>query len=85
MEYEGPPFPDWVRMYLWFHDKVRDVNSVYEEFNLLHRVRGDLLVRLGSGAVNAPHTILDLRTWNQPFKWAEDKCDCPFPENHMIM
>ena len=80
VEYEGPPFPDWVRMYLWFHDKVEDVDEVYEEFNLLHRIREDLLVRLGSMAVNAPNTVLDLRNWNQPFKWAEDKYDCPFPE-----
>ena len=80
VEYEGPPFPDWVRMYLWFHDKVRDVPSVYEEFNLLTRIREDLLDRMGKWANNAPTTVLELQAWSPPFQWAEDQYDCPFPE-----
>ena len=64
VECEGPPFPDWVRMYLWFHDKVRDVPSVYEEFNLLTRIREDLLVRMGklANCRPGPHHSSGLRT-----------------------
>ena len=68
VEYEGAPFPDWVRMYLWFHDKVKDVPSVYEEFNLLTRIREDLLDRMGKWANNAPTTVLELQAWSPPFQ-----------------
>ena len=79
VEYEGAPFPDWVRMYLWFNDMVKDVPSVYEEFNLLTRIREDLLGRM-RGANTAPATVFDLQAWSPPYMWAEDKYGCPFPE-----
>ena len=77
VEYEGPPFPDWVRMYLWFHDKVEDVDDVYEEFNLLTRIREDLLDRMGRWASNAPTTILELQAWSPAFQWAENRLSIP--------
>ena len=79
VEYEGAPFPDWVRMYLWFNDMVKDVPSVYEEFNLLARIREDLLGRMRR-ASTAPATVLDLQAWSPPYMWAVDKYGCTFPE-----
>ena len=45
IEHEEPPFPDWVRMYLWFYGKEKDYHSKYEDFGLMGRIRDDLLPR----------------------------------------
>ena len=78
IEHEEPPFPDWLRMYLWFYGKEKDSPSKYEDFGLMERIRDDLLPKWNRVRQRRPVAVSDLETWNAPFEWQADEYDEPF-------
>ena len=83
---EGPPYPDWVYMYMWFIGVYapynRDVHPMYD-FNLAKRVHRELYYLLNDYYKNQVsssrlHPIRMLNVWSPPFDWACDATGMPF-------
>ena len=79
IEHEEPPFPDWVRMYLWFYGKEKDHACKYFDFDLMRRIREDLEPKLNRTQRNMRLTaVWELAEWKAPFEWQTDQYDSPF-------